>query len=280
MKIVTSIPDLRQEMKVYRSKGETVGLVPTMGALHEGHLSLVRLAREKSDRTVVSIFVNPKQFGPNEDFERYPRDLERDSALLGAAGADLVFAPGVAEVYPPGFSTTIHVAGASEGMEGARRPGHFDGVATVVARLFCLVLPDIAVFGAKDGQQVAVIRRLNEDLGLPLAVIVGETVREPDGLALSSRNNYLTSEERQKAPRLYQALKAGLSVFTAGERDATKILSAVQKTLGSEPAFRLDALDLVDLETMKPISHVERPAMLAIAAFIGRTRLIDNVRLP
>lgn len=278
MRTVTTAAALAEALEEFRSDGERIALVPTMGALHDGHLSLVRLARGKARRVVVSLFVNPKQFGPAEDLDRYPRDLEGDSAKLAAEGVDLLFAPPVEEVYPPGFSTTVRVAGVSEGMEGARRPGHFDGVATVVTRLFCLVLPDVAVFGAKDGQQVAVVRRLLLDLGLPIELAVGETVRHEDGLALSSRNAYLSAAERAAAPVLYRALSAARDLFEdRDERDAAALLSAARTVLDAEPALRLDALDLVDAATMRPVDRVEAPVMLAAAAFLGRTRLIDNV---
>lgn len=279
METVTTVAGLRSALLPFRRAGERIGLVPTMGALHDGHLSLVKLARERADRVVATVFVNPRQFGPAEDLSRYPRDLAGDAARLAEAGADLLFAPAVEEVYPDGFSTTVHVAGVSEGMEGARRPGHFDGVATVVARLLCLVLPDVAVFGAKDGQQVAVVRRLLLDLGLPVELVVGETVREADGLALSSRNAYLTADDRRKAPALFASLRAARALFASGERDAARLLCAARSVLGAEPAFRLDALDLVDAESMRPVERVHRPAMLAAAAYLGSTRLIDNVIL-
>jgi pantoate--beta-alanine ligase len=278
MKTVTTVEALRGALAPLRREGKKIGLVPTMGALHEGHLSLVRIAKGHASFVVASVFVNPKQFDRAEDLERYPRDLARDSEKLASAGCDLLFAPTAGEMYPEGFSTTVHVAGVSEGMEGARRPGHFDGVATVVARLFCLVLPDLAVFGAKDGQQVAVIRRLAADLGLPIEILVGPTVREPDGLALSSRNLLLGQEERAKAPALFRSLLAAQLAYELGERDARKILALVRKALEAEPALRLDALDLVDAATMLPVAKLDRPVMLAIAAFLGKVRLIDNVR--
>jgi len=278
VRTVETAAALRDAVGAWRRAGERVGFVPTMGALHGGHLALVAEARRRAGHVVASIFVNPKQFGPNEDLARYPRDLAGDQAKLEAAGAELLFAPTVGEIYPDGFATTVHVAGVTEGMEGARRPGHFDGVATVVARLFGLVLPDVAVFGAKDGQQAAVIRRMTRDLGLPIEIVVHDTVREPDGLALSSRNAYLSAEERKKAPALFLSLLAGHLVYQLGERKAEKIVSAARKALEAEPAFRLDALDLVDADTMQPLATVDRPAMLAIAAFLGKTRLIDNVR--
>ncbi len=279
MKIVTGIPDLRAAIGARRRGGDRIGFVPTMGALHAGHLALVESARERTGFVVVSIFVNPRQFGPAEDFSRYPRDLAGDARLLESAGTSLLFAPGIEEMYPPGFSTTVHVSGVSEGMEGARRPGHFEGVATVVTRLFCLVLPDVAVFGQKDGQQLAVVKRLTADLGLPIEIVEGETVREADGLALSSRNRYLSEQNRDKAPLLYQALSLGKETWEKGERRAERILEIVARRVGEEPLFKLDALDLVSLETMQPLSLIDQPAMLAVAAFLGSTRLIDNVRL-
>ncbi|MBL8115009.1 MAG: pantoate--beta-alanine ligase [Acidobacteria bacterium] len=278
MKTVATVAALRAAISGYRAAGETVGFVPTMGALHAGHLTLVRAAKRECTRAVASIFVNPKQFGPNEDLARYPRDLEGDSKKLQEAGCDLLFAPTPDEMYPEGFSTTIHVAGVSEGMEGARRPGHFDGVATVVARLFALVGPDLAVFGAKDAQQAAVVKRLVTDIGFPLRLLVHDTVREPDGLALSSRNQYLTPEERAVAPGLFRALLAGHLVHELGEKDAATILRAVRKGLEAVPAFRVDALDLVDAESMQPVTTIDRPVLLAVAAFLGKTRLIDNIR--
>lgn len=279
METAATVARLRVVVAAFRAEGARVGFVPTMGFLHEGHLSLVALAKARADRVVVSIFVNPKQFGPNEDLARYPRDPEGDAAKLARAGVDLLFTPSVEELYPPGFATTVHVAGVSDGMEGGRRPGHFDGVATVVARLFGLVLPDVAVFGAKDGQQVAVVKRMTADLGLPIEILVGETVREKDGLAMSSRNAYLTPEERAKAPALHAALSAARAACVAGERDAAVLLSIARRALEAEPALRIDALDLVDAESMRSVARVERPAMLAAAVFLGKTRLIDNVTL-
>ncbi len=277
MKKVSTVPDLRSAIASYREKGQRVAFVPTMGALHAGHLALVEQARRTAGKVVVSIFVNPKQFGPGEDFDSYPRDLEADAGKLHEAGADLLFAPTVDVVYPPGFSTTVHVAGVSEGMEGARRPGHFDGVATVVARLLGLVLPDVAVFGQKDAQQCAVVMRLVADLGLPVEVLVAPTVRESDGLAMSSRNAYLSPEERKAAPALFRALLATQLVHELGERKAEKLLAAFRLAIGTEPRFVLDSVDLVDAATMRPVETVDRPVLLAAAVRVGRTRLIDNV---
>lgn len=277
MKSVTTVADLRSALAGYREKGQSVALVPTMGALHAGHLALVEQARRAAGKVVVSVFVNPKQFGPGEDLDRYPRDLEGDVEKLREAGVDLLFAPSVDEMYPPGFSTTVHVAGVSEGMEGTRRPGHFDGVATVVARLLGLVLPDVAVFGQKDAQQCAVVMRLVKDLGLPVEVRVAPTVRESDGLAMSSRNAYLSPEERKAAPALFRALLATQLVHELGERKAEKLLKAFRLAIESEPLLELDSVDLVDVATMKPVAKVDRPVLLAAAVKAGRTRLIDNV---
>ena len=277
MKTVTRVADLRSALTAFREKGQRVALVPTMGALHAGHLALVEQARTSAGKVVVSIFVNPRQFGPEEDLDRYPRDLDADAGKLREAGVDLLFAPPVDEMYPPGFSTTVHVAGVSEGMEGARRPGHFDGVATVVARLLCLVLPDVAVFGQKDAQQCAVVMRLAKDLGLPVEVRVVPTVRESDGLAMSSRNAYLSPEERKAAPALFRALLVAQLVHELGERKAAKILKSFRLALETEPRIALDTVDLVDVATMRAVEKVDRPVLLAAAVKLGRTRLIDNV---
>lgn len=277
MKTVTTAADLRRAVSAWREKGQRIAFVPTMGALHAGHLALVDHARKSAGKVVVSIFVNPKQFGPGEDLDSYPRDLEGDAEKLREAGVDLLFAPSVGEMYPPGFATTVHVAGVSEGMEGARRPGHFDGVATVVARLLGLVLPDVAVFGQKDAQQCAVVMRLVADLGLPVEVRIAPTVRESDGLAMSSRNAYLTPEERKAAPALFRALLATQLVYELGERKAEKVLKAFRLALGTEPLLALDSVDLVDVVTMRPVEKIDRPVLLAAAVKVGRTRLIDNL---
>ena len=277
MKTVTRVADLRSALAGFREKGQRVGFVPTMGALHAGHLALLGHARRNAGKVVVSVFVNPRQFGPGEDFDRYPRDLEGDSEKLREAGVDLLFAPTVDEMYPDGFATTVHVAGVSEGMEGARRPGHFDGVATVVARLLGLVLPDVAVFGQKDAQQCAVVMRLVKDLGLPVEVLVAPTVRESDGLAMSSRNAYLAPEERKAAPALFRALLATQLVHELGEKKPEKLLKAFRLAISTEPLLVLDSVDLVDVATMRPVAKVDRPVLLAAAVKVGRTRLIDNV---
>jgi pantoate--beta-alanine ligase len=277
VKRVTTVADVRNAVTAWRERGQRIAFVPTMGALHAGHLALVDHARKSAGKVVVSIFVNPKQFGPGEDFERYPRDLAADAEKLREAGVDLLFAPSVGEMYPPGFATTVHVAGVSEGMEGARRPGHFDGVATVVARLLGLVLPDVAVFGQKDAQQCAVVLRLVADLGLPVEILVAPIVRESDGLALSSRNAYLTNPERRAAPALFRALLVTQLVHELGEKKAEKLLHTFRLALDTEPLLTLDTVDLVDAATLRPVEKVERPVLLAAAVTLGRTRLIDNV---
>ena len=265
-----------------REAARPLGLVPTMGALHEGHLSLMRQARTDNETMAASIFVNPTQFGPNEDFARYPRSLERDLELLQAEGTDLVFVPPPHEVYPDGFDTWVEPGAVAEGMEGAARPGHFRGVATVVAKLFTITRPDRAYFGQKDGQQVAVIRKMNADLNLGVDVVIMPTIREPDGLALSSRNAYLSVEERETAPAVYRALCAAEDVWRRGERDAGRIQRAAQNILSREPLIEaVDYVSIVDAETMRPLATAPdgRPVMIAIAVRLGSVRLIDNVVL-
>ncbi len=259
-----------------------LGLVPTMGALHDGHLSLVRQARADNETLAASIFVNPSQFGPNEDFAKYPRSFERDLQLLEEEGADLVFAPPPEEVYPEGFDTWIEPGSVAEGMEGEARPGHFRGVATVVAKLFTITRPDRAYFGQKDGQQVAVIRKMNADLNLGVEVVTMPTMREPDGLALSSRNAYLTPDEREAAPAVYRALCAAEDVWRRGERDAGRIRRAAHNILGRETLVdAVDYVGIVDAETMRPLATTpeDRPVMIAVAVRVGAVRLIDNLVL-
>jgi pantoate--beta-alanine ligase len=257
---------------------QTLGFVPTMGYLHAGHISLVRLAREQNEVVAVSIFVNPTQFGPNEDFSRYPRDMERDLAMLREAGVDWVFTPSVEEIYPPGFSTYVEVREVTKRLEGEVRPGHFLGVATVVAKLFNLVGPHRAYFGQKDAQQVAVIRKMVRDLAFPLEIVVGETMREPDGLAMSSRNVYLKGEERQAALVLYRALSAARELWDGGERRGTPLREAMQRVLASEPLARPDYVSVADPVTLEELadSGEAREALASLAVRIGGTRLIDN----
>ena len=276
--IVRTVAALRAQVRAWRAAGERVGFAPTMGALHEGHLSLVRLAREHADRVVVSLFVNPTQFGPNEDFDAYPRSETRDAELLGGVGCDLLFAPGVAEMYPPGFSTTVTVSGVSEPLDGAARPGHFEGVATVVSKLLNQCGPDVAVFGEKDYQQLQVIRRLVRDLDLPVEIVGAPTARANDGLALSSRNAYLTPAEREVAPVLARALQAARERLRAGapvaeaEAEAVAALAAA----GFGPIDYVEVRAAEDLARLGP-GPITAPARILAAARLGKTRLIDNI---
>lgn len=257
-----------------------LGLVPTMGALHEGHLALVRRARVENETVAVSIFVNPAQFGANEDLSTYPRDMERDLALLEAEGVDLVYAPSPEEVYPPGFDTWVEPGELGNRLEGAARPGHFRGVATVVAKLFNVVRPDRAYFGQKDGQQLAVIRQMARDLDLGVEIVAVPTVRAEDGLALSSRNAYLTPEEREAAPVIYRALSRAEQLWAEGEADAGTLRNAVRAILESEPLLQgIDYVSVANASTLEELERVEGPAMVSTAVRLGQTRLIDNVLL-
>ena len=267
------------EFRAARTGLGELGLVPTMGYLHEGHLSLVARARAECVAVAASIFVNPTQFGPNEDLARYPRDLPRDLGLLEAAGVDLVFAPQPSEVYPPGFDTVIEVRGVTDVLEGAVRPGHFAGVATVVAKLFNIVQPTRAYFGQKDAQQSVVIRRLVRDLNLPVEVVVAPTVRETDGLALSSRNSYLTRGERAAAPAIYRALNAAKAQFEGGEREAEALRDAMRAVIAAEPLMRVDYVSVADADSLRELTRVEDRALASMAVRLGTTRLIDNLLL-
>jgi pantoate--beta-alanine ligase len=266
--------------KIRREQDKTIGLVPTMGALHEGHLSLVREARRMCDVVVVSVFVNPAQFGPGEDFEKYPRDLTKDTALLTDYNVDYIFAPTVDEIYPKGFATYVTVEGLSEQLEGSSRPGHFRGVATVVTILLNTVRPDFAFFGQKDAQQALVIKRLVKDLAFDTEIVVLPTVREDSGLAISSRNLYLTAEEQQAATVIHRALKAAKNAYKDGERSAGRLADIVRSTIENEPRARLDYVSISDAETLERLDKLdERPTLVALAAYIGKTRLIDNTIL-
>ena len=279
--MLTATPpsDLRRHVDAWRAVGERIGFVPTMGALHEGHLSLVRLAREHADRVVASVFVNPAQFGPHEDFNRYPRQPEKDAAMLASAGCDLLFLPDVATIYPPGHATFVEPGGAAEGLEGAFRPGHFRGVATVVCILFNLVRADVAVFGEKDAQQLAVVRQMVRDLHLPVEIVPGPTVREADGLAMSSRNAYLSPEERRAATVLHRALRAAEAAVATGERCADAVRQRMQDLLTAEPLARVEYAEVVDAETFQPVAILKDRLVLPLAVRVGGTRLIDNLRL-
>lgn len=277
--VAPTIADVRKAVAGSRAGGKTVGFVPTMGALHEGHAALVRAARAATDFVVVSVFVNPTQFGPKEDFAKYPRTLDADRKVCADAGAHLVFAPGVEEMYPAGAVTFVDVAKLGDHLCGAARPGHFRGVCTVVLKLFNIVAPDAAFFGAKDYQQARIIVQMVRDLNAPVDVRIEPTVREPDGLALSSRNRYLSADERAVAPRIQQALQAARARARAGEIDAVRLESALHADLAAIPGARVDYTRIVDAETVQPVARLDRPAVAAVAVFLGTTRLIDNVSL-
>ncbi len=279
MQIITDPQEMQDTARRWRAQQLSLVLVPTMGYFHAGHLSLMTYGRTRGDRLVVSIFVNPTQFGPQEDLERYPRDFDRDCRLAAEAGVDLIFAPTAASMYPKGYQTFVEVGEVTRGLCGASRPGHFKGVATVVLKLFNLVQPDVAVFGEKDYQQLITIQRLVADLNLPIDVVGRPLVREADGLALSSRNVYLNPAERQAALKLSQALFQAQRLAAQGERSREAIVAAVTPLLQSEPLLRLDYLQLVDPQTLAELHTIHRTARLAVAAWVGQTRLIDNILL-
>lgn len=263
-----------------RRENKTVGFIPTMGALHEGHLSLVREARSSCDIVIASIFVNPAQFNDKKDLERYPRDLTADAAKLAELGVDYVYAPEQDEIYPQGFSTYVYVEDLTESLEGASRPGHFRGVATVVTILFNTIRPDHAYFGQKDAQQVAVIKRLTQDLGFETEIVVLPTVREESGLAMSSRNELLSPEDREKAAIVYRALREAREAFKSGEQNALNLAEIVQQAIAAEPSARIDYIAVVDAENLQPIDKIgDREAVIAAAVYFGEIRLIDNVTL-
>ncbi len=277
--MVKTIRELRQELEPIRRRGATVGFVPTMGFLHEGHLSLMRKSVEECGLTVVSIFVNPTQFGPGEDYDRYPRDLERDLALSESVGADLVFAPGVSEMYESDACTRVSVSGLTQNLCGRSRPGHFDGVTTVVCKLFNIVGPCRAYFGQKDAQQVAVVRRMVRDLNIPVEVRVMPTVREPDGLAMSSRNVYLSPDQRKAALSLYRSLKTAADMIERGERSAARIRERMIDTILSSGLAELDYVEIVDADSLRSLDTLEGEVLIAVAVKFGKTRLIDNTKV-
>ncbi len=277
MLVLKTIAETRSARDRFRAAAKTLGLVPTMGSLHEGHLSLVRAAQASCDAVAVSIFVNPTQFGPKEDFASYPRSLEEDCRILEAAGVDLVFAPSSEEMYPKGASTFVEVAGLSDRLDGASRPGHFRGVATVVAKLFHIFSPERAFFGQKDAAQVAVLRKMVRDLQFPVQMEVCPTVREPDGLAMSSRNRNLSAEQRQQALVLSRALMAVQQQFRDGERDSSRLIAEAMRVLQEEPAVRVDYCRIVDPDTLVDVSDASHGGLAAVAAYVGDTRLIDNL---
>ncbi len=276
MKIAETIAEVREQVRTWRKEGLAVGLVPTMGYLHEGHKSLIDRAVEENDRVVVSVFVNPIQFGPSEDLASYPRDLKRDAALCEAAGADLVFHPSDGEMYFDDFCTYVDMDDLTKGLCGKTRPTHFRGVCTVVSKLFHIVAPDRAYFGQKDAQQLAVIRRMVRDLNFDLEIVGCPIVREADGLAKSSRNTYLSEEERRAAVVLHQGLLAGEQLVKAGETDASKIVGAITDVIGKEPLAKIDYVELVEWDSLKPVTSVRGEVLAAVAVYIGTTRLIDN----
>jgi pantoate--beta-alanine ligase len=279
LQIFTTMQEMRSASRAIRRAGGRLGFVPTMGALHEGHLSLVRAARAGADVVAASIFVNPTQFGPSEDLAKYPRSFERDCEMLEREGAQLLFAPSVEEMYPTDAVTWVTVEGLSEKLDGRSRPGHFRGVATVVAKLFHVVEPDSAFFGQKDAAQVAIVRRMVRDLNLAVEIVVCPIVREADGLAMSSRNAYLDGEQRKRALVLHHSLQRVQGLVNAGERDARRLASAGREEFAGENSVRLDYFEIVDPETLDPVEDVSGGALVAVAAFVGDTRLIDNILL-
>ncbi|HMF91415.1 MAG TPA: pantoate--beta-alanine ligase [Candidatus Angelobacter sp.] len=279
MERITSAAEMTAASKQARRAGRRVGFVPTMGALHAGHISLVRAARAQADLVVASIFVNPKQFGPNEDFAKYPRSLESDEAMLAAEKTDFLFHPSVDEMYPAGATAWVEVEGISDKLDGRSRPGHFRGVTTVVAKLFNIVQPDLAFFGQKDAAQAAIIRQMAHDLNFDVEIVVCPIVRESDGLAMSSRNVYLSPEERNQATVLSRSLQRVQALAAQGERGAACLAAAGKQAMSEEPSVRLDYFEVVSPDTLDPVADVSRGALVAVAAYVGSTRLIDNVVL-
>ncbi len=277
MKMIASLEELQSTVASAKKSGRTVGFVPTMGYLHEGHLSLVRKARQEAGMVVVSIYVNPMQFAAGEDFLDYPKDIERDVLLAKREAADVIFFPGEADVYPQGFSTYVEVEGLTSGLCGSSRPGHFRGVATVVAKLFNMVQPDTAYFGQKDAQQALVIKRMTRDLNFSVEIKMLPTVREEDGLAMSSRNTYLSPEERKVAPLLYKSLQMAAEKLKMGERQRESVIGAVIEMLGKERKIQIDYVDIVSTADLKPVTPLQGEILIALAVKLGRTRLIDNI---
>ena len=276
MIISGSVQETREVIGNWKKRGFSVGLVPTMGYLHPGHISLIERARKENDMVVVSIFVNPLQFGPNEDLDKYPRDMAHDREVCEKAGADLIFAPQTSEMYPCENLVFADVKGLDEGLCGAKRPGHFRGVCTVVSKLFNIVLPDRAYFGEKDAQQLAIIRRMVKDLNFGTAIVSCPIVREPDGLAMSSRNLYLSPEERKAALSLSRSLSAAKELMRKGEKDSVKIREAIVAGISSEPLVKIDYAEIVDSADLSPVEKIEKPVLAAAAVYFGKTRLIDN----
>ncbi len=279
MLTITSATEMTALSREVRRAGKRLGFVPTMGALHPGHISLVRTARAQSDVVVASIFVNPKQFGPNEDFAKYPRSLESDSAKLSCENTDYLFQPSVEEMYPTGATTWVTVEGITDKLDGRSRPGHFRGVTTVVAKLFNIVQPDLAFFGQKDAAQAAIVRKMVRDLNFDVEIVVCPVVREPDGLAMSSRNVYLSAAERKQATVLYRALMRVQMLADQGESDSARLAAAGQQVMSEEPSVRLDYFEIVNPDTLDPVASTSGGALVAVAAHVGSTRLIDNILL-
>jgi len=279
MLTITSASELTALSRQARRAGKRVGFVPTMGALHQGHISLVRAARSRSDVVIASIFVNPTQFGPNEDFANYPRSLEKDSSMLAAEKTGYLFTPPVEEIYPPGAGVWVDVDGLCDRLDGRSRPGHFRGVATVVAKLFNIAQPDVAFFGQKDAAQAVVIRKMVRDLRFDVEIVVCPIVREPDGLAMSSRNSYLSVEERKQATVLSRSLMRIQELSQDGERDASRLAAAGKQVMAEEPSVRVDYYEVVNPDTLEPVLDTSQGALVAVAAYFGSTRLIDNLVL-
>jgi len=277
MRTIHSVPEAQAACRAARREGKRVALVPTLGALHEGHLSLVRAARAQGDFVVVSIFVNPLQFGPSEDFSKYPRMLAEDSAKLAAENVDLIFAPTADDMYPPNASTIVEVKNLSERLDGRSRPGHFKGVTTVVTKLFEIVRPELAFFGQKDAAQAAIIRKMVSDLNMDIQIVVEATLSEKDGLAMSSRNAYLNPEQRKQAAVLHRALMRVQTLVDTGELDSMKLIDAGKEVIAEEHGAKLDYFEIVDPDSLEAVSDVKRGALVAVAAWVGTTRLIDNV---
>jgi len=279
MRVIEKIAEMQSWSDRMRAEGKRIGFVPTMGYLHEGHLSLVDRAKEMSDVVVVSVFVNPTQFGPSEDYRNYPRDLKRDVRLVEERGGDVVFCPSAEEMYPEGFATYVEVEGLTETLCGASRPGHFRGVTTVVTKLFNIVKPHVAVFGQKDAQQAIVIKRMTSDLNFDIEIEVAPTIREPDGLAMSSRNTYLTPSQRSQATSLYRALRAAERMIGSGERDAGRVIDEMRRIVGSQPEADIDYISIVSADDLKPVGEIKGRILVALAVRFGRARLIDNIML-
>ena len=277
MKTIRSIKDMAFFSRANRQRGRTIGFVATMGALHEGHLSLIRKARKENDLVVVSIFVNPVQFAPHEDFIKYPRNLKHDAKLCQEEGADVIFAPDIGQIYPPNYRTYVTVEGLSEVLCGKFRPGHFRGVATVVIKLFNIIIPDVAYFGQKDAQQALIVQKMSQDLNLPLKIKIVPTIRERDGLAMSSRNYYLNKDERKDAAILYQALRLAKNLIRQGKRDSQSIIHRMKRIIGQKKNSKIQYVSIVDLQSLNPVNKIRGKVLIALAVFIGKTRLIDNI---